>query len=66
MEIYKRLLIYLKPYRTRLLLAAVFMLLTSGMIAGTILILAGCWLVLSKRGPRDTEKRGQPSATRAH
>ncbi|HUJ17328.1 MAG TPA: lipid A export permease/ATP-binding protein MsbA [Nitrospirota bacterium] len=33
MEIYKRLLIYLKPYRTRLLLAGVFMLLTSGMIA---------------------------------
>ena len=33
MEIYKRLLIYLKPYRMRLLLAAFFMLLTSGMIA---------------------------------
>ncbi len=33
MEIYKRLLTFLKPYRIRLLLAAVFMLLTSGMIA---------------------------------
>ncbi len=33
MEIYKRLLIYLKPYRTRLVLAGVFMLLTSGLIA---------------------------------
>lgn len=34
MEIYKRLLIYLKPYRMRLVLAGVFMLLTSAMIAG--------------------------------
>ncbi|HEY6010086.1 MAG TPA: ABC transporter transmembrane domain-containing protein, partial [Nitrospirota bacterium] len=33
MEIYKRLLTYLKPYRMRLLFAAFFMLLTSGMIA---------------------------------
>ncbi len=33
MEIYRRLLVYLKPYRIRLVLAAVFMLLTSGMIA---------------------------------
>ncbi len=33
MEIYKRLLTFLKPYKIRLLLAAVFMLLTSGMIA---------------------------------
>jgi subfamily B ATP-binding cassette protein MsbA len=33
MEIYKRLLTFLKPYRIRLILAAVFMLLTSGMIA---------------------------------
>lgn len=33
MEIYKRLLIYLKPYRMRLLLAAIFMLVTSGLIA---------------------------------
>jgi len=33
MEIYKRLLIYLKPYRMRLILSAVFMLLTSGLIA---------------------------------
>ena len=34
MEIYKRLLIYLNPYRMRLIWAAVFMLLTSGLIAG--------------------------------
>jgi subfamily B ATP-binding cassette protein MsbA len=33
MEIYKRLLVYLKPYRMRLVWAALFMLLTSGMIA---------------------------------
>lgn len=33
MEIYKRLLTYLKPYRMRIALAALFMLLTSGMIA---------------------------------
>ncbi len=33
MQIYTRLLIYLKPYRMRLLFAAFFMLLTSGMIA---------------------------------
>ncbi len=33
MEIYKRLLIYLKPYKMRLVLASVFMLLTSGLIA---------------------------------
>ena len=33
MEIYKRLLIFLKPYRMRLVWAALFMLLTSGMIA---------------------------------
>jgi len=33
MEIYKRLLIFLKPYRMRLVWAAFFMLLTSGMIA---------------------------------
>ena len=33
MEIYKRLLIYLKPYRMRLIWAAVFMLLSSGMIS---------------------------------
>ena len=33
MKIYKRLLIYLKPYKMRLILSAVFMLLTSGMIA---------------------------------
>ncbi len=33
MEIYKRLLIYLKPYRIRLAWAAFFMLLTSGLIA---------------------------------
>jgi ATP-binding cassette, subfamily B, bacterial MsbA len=32
-EIYKRLLLYLKPYKMRLVLSAVFMLLTSGMIA---------------------------------
>ena len=33
MEIYPRLLAYLKPYRMRMLWAACFMLLTSGMIA---------------------------------
>ncbi len=33
MEIYKRLLIYLKPYRMRLVWAAVFMLLSSAMIS---------------------------------
>jgi subfamily B ATP-binding cassette protein MsbA len=33
MEIYKRLLVFLKPYRMRLIWAAFFMLLTSGMIA---------------------------------
>jgi subfamily B ATP-binding cassette protein MsbA len=33
MEIYKRLLVFLKPYRMRLVWAAFFMLLTSGMIA---------------------------------
>ncbi len=33
MEIYKRLLIFLKPYKMRLVWAAFFMLLTSGMIA---------------------------------
>ncbi len=33
MEIYRRLLIFLKPYKMRLALSAVFMLLTSGMIA---------------------------------
>ncbi|HUI67556.1 MAG TPA: lipid A export permease/ATP-binding protein MsbA [Nitrospirota bacterium] len=33
MEIYKRLLVFLKPYRMRLIWAAIFMLLTSGMIA---------------------------------
>ena len=33
MEIYKRLLVFLKPYRMRLVWAALFMLLTSGMIA---------------------------------
>jgi subfamily B ATP-binding cassette protein MsbA len=33
MELYKRLLIYLKPYKMRLFLSALFMLLTSGMIA---------------------------------
>jgi ABC-type multidrug transport system fused ATPase/permease subunit len=33
MEIYKRLLLYLKPYRMRLLWAAVFMLLSSAMIS---------------------------------
>lgn len=33
MDIYKRLLTYLKPYRMRLVLAAAFMLLTSGLIA---------------------------------
>ena len=33
MEIYKRLLIYLKPYRSRLGLAALFMLLSSAMIS---------------------------------
>lgn len=33
MEIYRRLLTYLRPYRMRLIWAAVFMLLTSGLIA---------------------------------
>lgn len=33
MEIYRRLLIFLKPYKMRLGLSAVFMMLTSGMIA---------------------------------
>ncbi len=33
MEIYKRLLIYLKPYKMRLIMAAVFMLLSSAMIS---------------------------------
>jgi ATP-binding cassette, subfamily B, bacterial MsbA len=33
MEIYKRLLLYLKPYRMRLIWAAVFMLLSSAMIS---------------------------------
>ena len=33
MEIYRRLLSYLKPYRMRLVWAAVFMLLSSAMIS---------------------------------
>jgi len=33
MEIYKRLLIYLKPYRTRILWSVVFMGITSGLIS---------------------------------